>query len=182
MKFEERFLARDEKFSGRIFKVVVDDIELPDGKPSKREVVLHQGAVCIAPVTEDNKLIFVRQYRYPMAEVMLELPAGRIEPNEEPRVTATRELAEETGMTIQGECVDMGVDYPTPGYSTEKIYLYAARTGGECQANPDEGEFVEKCIISIDEAEKMAYDGTITDSKTAMLVLRVAKAIREKKL
>jgi len=92
MDFTEKFVSRDDRFKGRIFSVSVDDIIQPDGKPSKREVVHHNGAVCVAPLTDDNTLAFVRQYRYPMAEVMLELPAGRIEPGEDPVETAKREL------------------------------------------------------------------------------------------
>ena len=97
MDFTEKFVSRDDRFKGRIFSVSVDDIIQPDGKPSKREVVHHNGAVCVAPLTDDNTLVFVRQYRYPMAEVMLELPAGRIEPGEDPVETAKRELIEEAG-------------------------------------------------------------------------------------
>lgn len=178
MNFEEKQIKRQEMFSGRIFKTVVDDIKLPDGNDSKREVVLHNGAVCIAPVTENNELVFVRQYRYPMQEVLTELPAGRIEPNEEPIKTAHRELIEEAGLLV-GECVDLGVSYPTPGYSTEKIYLFAARINGECLPQPDEGEFVEKIVISLEDAVKMVYNGEICDSKTAVLILKVEKAIKD---
>lgn len=178
MDLTEKKVSSEEKFNGRIFKVVLDDIILPDGKPSKREVVQHRGAVCIAPLTQDNKLYFVRQYRYPMQEVILELPAGRIEQGESTLETAKRELAEETGL-VAGRCLDMGVSYPTPGYSSEKIYLYAARVSGECDTNPDEGEFVERELISLEEAEKMVYSGDICDSKTAVLVLKTAKAVKD---
>lgn len=178
MKLEEKQVNSTEKFSGYIFKVAVDDIELPDGNPAKREVVIHRGAVCIAPLTADNKLYFVRQYRYPMHEILLELPAGRIEAGEDPRNTAERELAEEAGLTVD-KCVDMGVSYPTPGYSTEKIYLYAARVSGECDTNPDEGEFVERVELSLEEAVEKVYNGEINDSKTAVLVLKTAKAVKD---
>ena len=122
MDLSEKTLQSQKIFDGRIIHVHVDTVELPNGHTSTREVVAHQGGVCIAALTEQNELLFVRQYRYPYREVVLELPAGKLEKGETPLENGKRELKEETGAQGKGY-VSLGKMYPTPGYCGEIIHL-----------------------------------------------------------
>jgi len=178
MNLEEKKISSENKFSGYVVKLNVDDVLLPDGSKSKREVIRHSGAVCVAPITENKELIFVRQFRYAVGKELLELPAGRIDPNEPPEETGRRELEEETGYKA-GKMHFVGSLYPTPGYSDEIIYLYASVVEPDrgC-ANPDEGEFVEEQLIPIEQAVQMVIDDEIIDSKTQVLILRLNEAIK----
>ncbi len=182
MKLTESRIDGKEIFNGYVLKLVVDDVELPDGSKSKREVIRHSGAVCVAPITKDKELIFVRQYRYAVGQELIELPAGRIDPNEAPEETGKRELQEETGFEAS-KISYVGRLYPTPGYSDEIIWLYA------CTVNPekgetsfDEGEFVETELIHIDKAVDMVLGDEIPDSKTQILILRLKAAIDSGKI
>src|SRR5690625_1990892 len=100
-QFEEKTLKRNTIFEGKIISVHVDEVLLPNGKTSKREIVEHPGAVAVIALTDDKKLVFVKQYRKPLERTLIEIPAGKIEPNEEPHITALRELEEETGYTSE---------------------------------------------------------------------------------
>src|SRR5690625_869661 len=98
-QFEEKTIRTEHLFTGNIITVQVDDVTLPDGKLAKRELVKHPGAVAIIPITEEGKIVFVKQYRKPLERTLVEIPAGKIEPNEKKEITALRELAEETNYT-----------------------------------------------------------------------------------
>lgn len=174
MDFKEKTLAEKEIFNGRIITVHVDDIELPDGTKGFREVVEHSGGVCVAALTEDNKLKFVRQYRYPYKKVLLELPAGKLEKGEEPMKAGIRELEEECGI-VADKVVSMGCIYPTVAYCSEIIYLYLATGLKETQQKLDEGEFVSVEEIALSEAVEMVMNGEIRDSKTVALILKTAR-------
>ena len=104
-KFEEKTIQTDMKFKGRIITLQVDDVELPNGKTGKREIVKHPGAVAVIAITEDKKIILVEQYRKPLERSIIEIPAGKIEPNEAPEITALRELEEETGYTTNQSAI-----------------------------------------------------------------------------
>lgn len=120
--------------------ITLDDVELEDGKKSKREVVNHPGGVTVAALDNDNNLLFVRQFRYPYKEVVLELPAGKLEKGSTPLENGKRELLEETG--AQGySYTSLGQLYPSPGYTNEIIHLYVCRIKSEGESKPDEGEF-----------------------------------------
>lgn len=120
--------------------ITLDDVELEDGKKSKREVVNHPGGVTVAALDDDNNLLFVRQFRYPYKEVVLELPAGKLEKGSTPLENGKRELLEETG--AQGySYTSLGQLYPSPGYTNEIIHLYVCRIKSEGESKPDEGEF-----------------------------------------
>ena len=126
MKLSEKTLHEKEIYNGRIIRVHVDDVELENGARGMREVVEHPGGVCVAVLTGQNELIFVRQLRYPYKEVLLELPAGKLEPGEDPYAAMLREQLEETG--TRGEhYIFLGNLYPTPGYCGEIIRLWACR-------------------------------------------------------
>src|SRR5690625_5071332 len=122
-KFYEKTIATKPIFNGNIIDVQVDKVELPDGKTSTREIVKHPGAVAVIPVTNDGKIIFVEQYRKPLERSLIEIPAGKIEENEAPDVTAVRELEEETGYTTDA-LEHITSFYTSPGFADEIIHLY----------------------------------------------------------
>lgn len=171
MELTEKTLKVKEIFKGRIITVTHDDVLLPDGNEAKREVVRHPGGVCVAPLTENNELIFVRQFRYPYGEVTLELPAGKLEKGEDVTLAARRELNEETG--ADGELIYVGETYPTPGYVDEIIRLFVAPKLTYGEMHTDEDEFIETVKIPLEKAVEMALDGSIKDSKTMILILKI---------
>ena len=119
MNLKEETLTREYRFNGRIINLRTDRVRLPNGAEAGREVVEHPGGVCVAPLTDDHELLFVRQYRYPYEEVVLELPAGKRDKNgEEPLECGKRELQEETG-AVAAEYISLGEVYPSPGYCDE---------------------------------------------------------------
>lgn len=175
MNLTEKTVKQNVVFEGKIIRVRCDDAQLPDGKPCKREVVDHAGGASVLYVRE-GKVLLVRQFRYPYMEETLEIPAGKLNPGEDPAQTAARELAEETGW--QPASVEhMFTIYPTPGYSAEKIYIYRAHGVREGQVHPDEDEFVTAAFYPIDEVLSMIEKGEIKDAKTiiAVMSLRLQK-------
>ena len=174
MDFTEKTLSEKEIFKGKIITVHVDDVELSDGTKSFREVVEHSGGVCVAALTEEMKLKFVRQFRYPYKKVLLELPAGKLEKGENPLEAGMRELEEECGV-IAEKVVSMGEIYPTVAYCSEIIYLYLATGLKETSQNLDEGEFISVEEIELSKAVEMVMNGEIKDSKTVALILKTAK-------
>lgn len=169
MNLTEKTVKQNVVFEGKIIRVRCDDAELPDGKPCKREVVDHAGGASVLYVRE-GKVLLVRQFRYPYMEETLEIPAGKLNPGEDPAQTAARELAEETGW--QPASVEhMFTIYPTPGYSAEKIYIYRAHGVREGQVHPDEDEFVTAAFYPIDEVLSMIEKGEIKDAKTIIAVM-----------
>ncbi len=173
MNLIEKPLSQDYKYKGKIVNMRVDEALLPNGQTALREVVEHPGGVCVAALTEERELLFVRQFRYPYGEVVCELPAGKLERGEDPLPAGMRELQEETGATAE-RFTSLGKMYPTPGYCGEIIHLYLAEglTFGRC--SPDEDEFLEAERIPLDRAVKMVLDGDLPDAKTQVLVLKVA--------
>lgn len=164
---EEKQLTSQQIFEGRVIKVFLDQVQLPNGKTSTREVVRHPGAVAILAVTEDQKVILVEQYRYPCAEVLLEIPAGKLDvQGESPEQCAFRELAEETPYTAK-QMTLLHTFYTAAGFCDERMYLYLA-TGLEAnsQATSDEDEFVRTVFLSKDEVKEALKHQRIQDSKT----------------
>ncbi len=177
MKLEEKTLAEQEIYKGRIIRVHVDDVELENGQPAKREVVDHPGGVSVAILTEKNELIFVRQFRYPYKEVLLELPAGKLEPGEDPFEAMKREQLEETGTTAE-RYVPLGSVYPTPGYCGEIIRLWACRLTGETGTlHLDDDEFLENERIPLEEAVEKVLRNEIPDAKTQIGILKTARLV-----
>lgn len=170
MELTEKRTGGRTVFEGRVIRVEEDEVLLPDGKSASREVVRHNGGVCVAPLTDSGELILVRQYRYPYGEITLELPAGKLEKGEDPLSAAKRELSEETG--AEGRLTPLGEMYPTPGYSDEIIRLYAATELSFGKMHTDDDEFIETVKLSLKEAEEMVLDGRIKDGKTQVLVLK----------
>ena len=163
----------EQIFHGRILDVYRDTVRLPDGKPATRELIRHNGAVAIVPLTDDGKVIIEYQFRYPHDEVLLEIPAGKLDkPGENPDEAAARELKEETGFTAR-ELIPMGYYIPTSAYSSEKIWLYLAKglVAGDQQL--DEGEFLEFTAMPLDDLVKEILAGNVPDGKTQAAVMRV---------
>jgi len=150
----------------------VDDVLLPNGKESKREIVNHPGAVAIIPITENGKLIVVEQYRKALERSIIEIPAGKLEPGESPALTARRELEEETGYGCH-DLQYLQTFATSPGFADEVIHLFVAKDlyKIEEKADLDEDEFVELLEVTIEEAEEMVKDQRIFDAKTAFAVL-----------
>ncbi len=174
MNLKEKTLNKEYMFNGRIINLRRDDVELPNGSKATREVVEHRGGVCVLPLTDDNCVLMVRQYRYPYEEEVLEIPAGKRDSlTEDPFECGKRELKEETG-TEASEYTFLGQLYPTPGYTNEVIYMYLARGLTFGKDNPDEDEFLEVEKIPFDKALQMAVSGELKDAKTQCAIMKTA--------
>lgn len=178
MNLKEKQLKAEYIYRGRIINLRKDEAQLPNGACAVREVIEHPGGVCVAALTENDELLFVRQFRYPYMEETIEIPAGKRDGGgEEPLVCGKRELREETGATAQNY-YDLGRLYPSPGYCGETIFMFAA-TGlsfGDC--DPDDDEFLDVLKIPLDRAVQMVLNGEIVDAKTQAAVLKV-KLLRQ---
>ena len=173
MRLSEKTIASKTIYEGKILQVTLDDIELPDGKRSKREVVNHPGGVAVAALDEKNNLLFVKQFRYPYKEIVLELPAGKLEKGMSPLENGKRELLEETG-AVGYSYISLGQVYPSPGYTTEIIHLYACKIESLGESRPDEGEFLNLEKLPLDKAVEMVLYNRIPDAKTQIAVLKTA--------
>lgn len=179
MKLEEKTRSEKELYRGRIIRVHVDEVELENGQPALREVVDHPGGVSVAILTDRDELILVRQFRYPYGKVLLELPAGKLEPGEDPFEAMKREQLEETGTTAQ-RYLPLGEVYPTPGYCGEIIRLWACRLSAETGAlRLDEDEFLENQRMPLDQAVALVLDGQIPDAKTQIGILKTARLVEQ---
>lgn len=178
-KFEEKTIQTEMKFQGRIITLQVDDVELPNGKTGKREIVKHPGAVAVIAITEDKKIILVEQYRKALERSIIEIPAGKIETNEDPELTALRELEEETGYTTK-KLQYIQSFATSPGFADEVIHLYLAENivKVEEKAELDEDEFVELMHVSLEEMESMITTKQIYDAKTAFAFLWVKNYLK----
>jgi ADP-ribose pyrophosphatase len=167
-KFEEKTIHATTIFEGKVIKVVHEDVELPNGKQSKREIVKHPGAVAVIPITKENKILLVEQYRKPLERSIVEIPAGKLEKGEKPEVTALRELEEETGYTTN-KLTFVTSFYTSPGFADELIHIYLAEDIEKVEnpLSPDEDEFVELMECTLEEANKLADEQRIFDAKTA---------------
>ncbi len=176
MDFKEKILStKDDIFNGRIFKIKVHDIELPDGKKSKREIVEHHGGVGVIAVTPEREVFMVTQYRIAAEEMMLEIPAGKLEKDEDPYDAGMRELEEETGYKTD-DLTFLGEYYATPGYCTEKLSIYLATDLEYRGQQLDPGEFLNVSKIPLDKLYEMVMNNEIRDCKTAIAILK-AKAV-----
>ncbi|MEC1179218.1 NUDIX hydrolase [Metasolibacillus meyeri] len=171
-KFEEKTVASQSIFQGRVISLKVDDVQLPNGEVAKREIVNHPGAVAIVALTDEGKLLVVEQYRKALERSIVEIPAGKLEPGEKPETTARRELEEETGYACE-ELTYLQTFATSPGFADEVIHLFVARklTPLQEKAALDEDEFVELMEVTLEEAEAMMASGAIYDAKTAYAIM-----------
>ena len=173
MDFKEEMVSQETVYEGVIVNVRRDKARLMDGRITNRGVVEHPGGVAVFALDGQGRVALVRQYRYPMGEQTLELPAGKLEPGEDPRASGLRELAEETGL-VPGTFEDMGCIYSSPGILAERIYLYFAKDLTQGPTHPDDGEFVETVWIPYDQLVDMARRGEIKDGKTLAGLLKAS--------
>lgn len=165
MKLEEKMVKINKVYEGRILSLYNDDVLLPNGKSSKREYVSHNGASAVLPIDEKGFVYLVRQYRYAYGEEVLEIPAGKIEKGEDPKLCAVRELSEETGWVAEDVRLITCL-YPSPGYTNERIYVFLAKVRLLEEAHADENEFLELEKYPLEEAYSMVLSGKIKDSKS----------------
>lgn len=172
MELAEIMTASEEIFDGHVVHLFKDTVRLPNGKPAVRETVRHIGAVTIVPVTDDGKVIVERQFRYPLNEVITEIPAGKLDSKSEDRLEAAkRELAEETGYSAE-EWICLGDYYPAAAYTDERITMYLARGLRRGERKLDEDEFLNVAAVSMEELVQEILAGRIADGKTQAAVLK----------
>ncbi|MDR7334412.1 NUDIX hydrolase [Roseateles asaccharophilus] len=166
----ERLLDGAQVFQGHFLDVRRDRVALPDGGTATREYIRHPGAVMVIPLLDDGRLLMERQYRYPMGRVMLEFPAGKLDAGEDPFECGRRELLEETGYSA-AEWAYAGVLNNAIAYSDEGIHIYFARGLSQGAQKLDDGEFLELVTHTVDELDRMAAAGELTDAKTLIGLL-----------
>ncbi len=173
----ERQTGTRRIYDGRIIRVRVDTVRLDDGREAVREVVEHPGAVAVVPVL-DSRIVMVRQFRYPAGREMLEIPAGTLEPGEDPQQCAERELAEETGYQA-GRMRRFFHAWLAPGYSEEQMHFYLATDLSPCSAEQDEDEAVAVELLEQEDVLQALEDGRICDAKTAAGLLLALNILSE---
>jgi ADP-ribose pyrophosphatase len=181
-KLEEKTIKSEEIFSGKIVSLHLQEVELPNGKTSKREIIKHPGAVAIIAVTNENKIIMVEQYRKALERAIVEIPAGKLEKGEEPASCARRELEEETG--YECESLELVTSfYTSPGFADEIVHVFLAKglTVKENSAALDEDEFVNLEELTLEEALQYIKDQKIYDAKTiyAVQYLQLQEALKK---
>lgn len=159
-------------FSGKIITVHEDSVMLVDGSMAKREIVEHNGGVGIVAITENNEILMVRQFRAPYKETIYEIPAGKLEKNENPKKAGERELEEECGVTAEN-IFELGKIYPTPGYCSEVIHIYGAEKLKESKQMLDEGEFLDVYRVPLEKAFEKCMNGEFTDAKTIIGIMKI---------
>lgn len=177
MNLIEKGISESYKYRGKIVNMRVDEALLPNGTTAIREVVEHNGGVCVVALTEKDEVYLVKQFRYPYKEVIYEIPAGKRDGNEDPMLGAIRELREETGTTAD-TIVPIGELYPTPGYCGEIIYMFAAKGLKEGEKDLDEDEFLEAEKFPLEAVIEMIMSGEIKDAKTQTAILKIAEMKR----
>ena len=172
MDYTEKKLRRLNTYEGIIINVGLDRVSLPDGSEAFREIVEHPGGACILPGDGDGNVILVRQFRYAFDTELLEMPAGKMDHGpEDAEECGLRELKEETGCTA-GRIVPLGAYHSSPGFSSERLYIYLALDLSRGEAHPDEGEFLDLVKLPFSELLAMVKRGEISDGKTAIAALQ----------
>ena len=177
MDLKETTLQETTVYSCPIFKVTEGRVALPDGREAPRNRVIHSGGSGVLPVDENGQVFLVEQYRYGIGELTLEIPAGKLEVGEDPARCALRELAEEVG-GVATELQSLGTIAATPAYDSEIIYIYMARCTELMPPKPDDGEFLRIRPMSLDAALELVMNGTITDAKTQIALLKAARLLK----
>ncbi len=171
-ELRETMVESETLYHGRLIGLRKDKVQLPDGRTSTREVVVHPGAVAIVPLLDDGRVVLVRQYRYAVGKILMEIPAGTLHPNETAEECALRELREEIGYTA-GRLEHLTSLYLAPGYSTELLHVFLATNLNSESGTMDEDEFIEPVAIPLEEAISQISEGKIQDAKTVAALLLV---------
>lgn len=177
MNFFEKTITSDEIFRGKVFSVKKETVLLPDNSKANREVVIHNGGVGVLPIDENRNVILVKQFRKGAEKEMLEIPAGKSEPGEDPKTCALRELTEETGYT-SSNLTYLGNFYPTPAYCSELIHIYKAEDLIFKGQKLDDGEFLKLITISLEDAYNMVLSNEIIDAKTIIAILKAKEILK----
>lgn len=180
MVVEEKTISSERIYEGRILNLRKDKVCVKDNKTSYREIVEHNGGVALAAVTPEGKMVMVRQYRKAAEKAVLEVPAGKIEKDEDHRLTAERELKEETGYSA-GKIKHVTSFYSSIGYSTEVIHLYYATDLTPGETDFDDNEAIEILEYDLQELKRMVLDGEIEDAKTIAAILLVESITEREK-
>lgn len=171
MVLNEKTLSVEQIFKGKILDVTVEKVELENGHNSVREVVHHNGGVCVVPIDDEGNVYFVKQFRYPFKTVLLEVPAGKLEKGEDHRECGIRELKEEIG--AEADKVEyLGCIYPTVAYDTEIIHMYMATGLKFGEQHLDEGEFIDVVKMPLERAYEMVMANEIPDAKSQTAILK----------
>ena len=176
-KLEEKTIFSENIFKGKLLDVRKDKVTLPNNKIGFREWINHPGAACIIPLLSENKIILVKQYRYPIREETIEIPAGKIDSGEDPGKCAYRELEEETGYKAK-KLTLLTSFYPAIGFANEKIWIYLAKNLVKSNSNTDKDEFVETISVDLNIALDMVAQGMIKDSKTIIGLMWLDKYLK----
>lgn len=172
MNLREKTIDTKEIYKGRVISLSVDTVVTPGGNEATRELVHHPGGVAVVAIDNDDMIYLVRQYRIPYDDILLEIPAGKLDSKEEnPKDAAARELSEETGLVAK-EIKHIGDFYPSVGFLDENLRLFVATGLSEGQTHPDEDEYLDVVKMPFDEAVKLVVDGTIKDGKTIAGILK----------
>jgi len=171
MNFEEKQLASKVTYDGKIMTVLCDEVEIADGKRSFREVVRHSGGVVILAFKDSETILMVKQFRYPISQTVLELPAGKLEIGENPDDACKRELEEETGFRAKN-WKSLGYINTSPGFCDEKLYLYEAYDLEFVGEHPDDGEIIKSYEYKLSDVKNMIASGEINDAKTICAIMR----------
>lgn len=165
MELYEKKIRSKKIFSGKIIKLYLDDVMLPNKKTTTREKVSHPGAVGIVPVNKKGEVVLVEQFRYPVGAALLEIPAGKLDDGEDPVECAERELSEEVG-AVEGRLIHLVTFYTSPGFSDEILYLYLALDFERKENNLDDDEFLHVYEIEMEKTVSLIKEGRIKDAKT----------------
>ncbi len=171
MHLEEKTLKSETVYEGLIFNITHDTVLLENEKTAFRDVLWHHGGVCVIPVTDDNEIYLVKQFRYPFSAALLEVPAGKLEKGESHEVCGRRELLEETGFTCE-EFIYLGEMLPTPAYNSEITHMYLAKGLKFTKQNLDDDEFLDVEKMPLSEAVELVMNGKIRDGKTQIAILK----------
>lgn len=175
----EKCLESKNIFTGKLLNVLCDKVVLPDGRESTREYIKHPGASVVIPYLNDKRVLLIRQFRYPVNRVMIELPAGKIDPDESPENTIKRELEEETGYS-SNNIIKLCIIHTCVGYSDELLHLFWAYDLKPCINKPDYDEKIELLPMNINDAMEMIYSGKLTDAKSIIGLFWADKIINNR--
>ncbi len=176
----EKKISSKQVFKGKILTLNYDKVLLPNNKIATREKVTHPGAVAVIPVNAKGEVLLIKQYRYPIEKVLIEIPAGKLDPGEPPVECAIRELHEEAGV-IDGKVIHLTTIYTSPGFSNEKMEIYLAVEFKETDNNPDHDEFLHLYRAKLEDCVKMVEEGIITDAKSIIGIILAKEYLQKAK-